>query len=77
MTKFETGVVYLRYLDNGGVCAYKIPKRTEKTATISIHPGGKYEKIKRVRITKCGCCEYMQLADTVIAFSDDDIREEN
>lgn len=40
MTKFEVGKTYLHTLDTGAGMRFRIDARTEKMATVTIHPGG-------------------------------------
>lgn len=48
MTKFEVGKTYLHTLDTGAGMRFRIDARTEKMATVTIHPGGgRYEKTRR------------------------------
>lgn len=71
MTKFEVGKTYLHTLDTGAGMRFRIDARTEKMATVTIHPGGgRYEKTRRRRIYDCGCIEYIKIMDTIIVDSD-------
>ena len=76
MSKYITGKTYKKYLNNDAIIDYKILGRTAKSVTVVIHPGSKYEKVKRLKVYVAGAFEQIKLAETIYGESDDEIREE-
>lgn len=69
MKKFEIGT-YKKYIGTFETI-YHIEKVTEKTVTITIHKGGRYEKTKRCKIVDNGKNQYCE-AFGMFLESDDD-----
>lgn len=71
MKKFEIGT-YRTYAGTTEV-RYWIEKVTEKTVTVTIHKGGRYEKTKRCKIVDCGKNQYCEAFGLFLESDDEKI----
>lgn len=71
MKKFEIGA-YKTYLGETKAI-YHVEKVTGKTAVITIHKGGKYEKTKRCKIVDNGINQYCEFEGMFFESDDDKI----
>lgn len=61
MKRFEEGTYRKYFTAFDGSFNYTIEKVTEKTVTVTLHKGGKYEKTGRTKIVDCGINQYAVL----------------
>ena len=71
MKKFEVGT-YKTYAGTFET-TYCNEKVTEKTVTVTIHKGGRYEKTKRCKIVDCGKNQYCEAFGLFLESDDEKI----